>query len=1059
MIDEITELHDSDEVKRLLLEVDATRLAGDLGADSSGTADDASGEPAHAAARLRVAAYVALTQAVGEEDIRDLLDRTSTIQGRQALEEQLRSVFGKWAGYIDALLDAGTGPTIGDLLFYAAAGFLARKPTDVRALLRQDSVRTTLESQIEGIADLYWPTRVRANISAALLFLIRQADYRDVRRARELMQILADDQKEIEAAWLEAKSEPQRDSLTLLGFYHLAHAATLTSEFLLAGSVEIRGRTLLDFGPEMRRLLVKAEEYLQMAGDPDSLFWLNCAAMLLWQLRATSVWSSGRGISERIDRLLGQIAGEGRDNPIFSLLPSQQDALEQRLLDRANVAVVLQMPTSAGKTLLAEFSILQAFEAYKDARVVYITPTRALATQVRRTLAEDLRPLGIQIAAAGGAFEEDPFELHMIEASDSIVVSTPEKLDLLLRTHPEWFSKLRLVVVDEAHLLRDGERGVRLEMLLANLRREQPLARLLLLTPFIENAPQIATWLGETRGISVTVHWRPSRILLGLAHIAGSGSQRSLTIEWKDPYSPDLRPKTLRIPTSVRSTEVQSNINKVVYLGERFRDLGVVLAMFSADKTDAESAALRASENRDILPEAKRTPALRLALALARDEYGVDAALARCLERGVAFHHAALSPTLRYLIEDQVRCGVIRFIAATTTLAQGMNFPVATVLVHSVAKPYGQGNLSPSEFWNIAGRAGRVGMVDRGLVVFVDHDRRGLWEEYAAKLREPIESALLHALDNINPNLSIEEQFETYKELRPFLQYLVHAAAMFGPAIALRNLEELLQASLASTQAHGAANAKLRGIAQTYLRVIARQNRGYLKVVDSTGLGSFSFDSLYSNLRSDPILSGGPGRVLGTRQEGLKRLVEALQWLPELDLAIGFGSGKMSTEAVAKVVQGWIDGQPVHQLARMFPGRDEEHKTRAAAHYIYGRVSQTISWGAHAYIRGWAMRSGRSHEDLPPTDAMLPSYIEHGVRTPEAAVASLLSVPRQLAETFADEYRTRSGPLTPEGAPAFREYLERTDAQTWRRVVEGSSLAGHVDSDDVRTVWRQMQGL
>src|SRR5262249_8644656 len=147
----------------------------------------------------------------------------------------------------------------------------------------------------------------------------------------------------------------------------------------------------------------------------------------------------------------------------------------------------------------------------------------------------------------------------------------------------------------------------------------------------------------------------------------------------------------------------------------------------------------------------------------------------------------------------------------------------------------------------------RVGLADRGLVVFVDHERRDLLEDYSTKLREPIVSALLQALDAINPNLSVKDQFETSKELRPFLQYLVHAAAMFGPAVAFRNLEELLQASLVGTQAQRAANGKLRGIAQSYLREIARQNTGYLKIVDSTGLGSFSFDSLYGALKNDPI--------------------------------------------------------------------------------------------------------------------------------------------------------------------------------------------------------------
>src|SRR5690606_1184391 len=142
-------------------------------------------------------------------------------------------------------------------------------------------------------------------------------------------------------------------------------------------------------------------------------------------------------ISERLDQLIDELVDAARSRPIFSLLPSQQEALRKSLLDPMRVAVVLQMPTSSGKTLLAEFSIVQAFEAYRgQARVAYVVPTRALATQIRRTLSEDLRPLGIEVAAAGSAFEEDPYELQLLESTDGVVVSTPEKLDLLLRAHP-----------------------------------------------------------------------------------------------------------------------------------------------------------------------------------------------------------------------------------------------------------------------------------------------------------------------------------------------------------------------------------------------------------------------------------------------------------------------------------------------------------------------------------------------------------------------------------------------------------------------------------------------
>ena len=94
----------------------------------------------------------------------------------------------------------------------------------------------------------------------------------------------------------------------------------------------------------------------------------------------------------------------------------------------------------------------------------------------------------------------------------------------------------------------------------------------------------------------------------------------------------------------------------------------------------------------------------------------------------------------------------------------------------------------------------------------------------------------------------------------------------------------------------------------------------------------------------------------------------------------------MSVDAVARVVQGWMDGKSISALAEDFPGDDSMSKTRKAAVYLYSKVSQTISWGAHAYLRGWSLRRQRSEAELRPVDAMLPAFIQYGVRTSEAAV-------------------------------------------------------------------------
>src|SRR5208282_321024 len=303
------------------------------------------------------------------------------------------SAFSKWDGYVNAALDSFQNPALDELLFFSCVGLLARRPIEVRSLLRRPQVRAVIKALEQRPGEQDWPENVRRAIGTALLSLVQQADHKDVSHAAELMRVLAVQQGEIEGKWLTESADSSRDALELLCYYHVAQAVIRTSEFLLVGTVERDGRQLSDFAPELGRLLVKAEDYLAASGDAELSLWLKAASLMLLQLRIDSIWVSGMNISERIDQLIRELTREGREHPIFSLLPSQHDALRQRLPDPTQVAVVLQMPTSAGKTLLAEFAMLQTFEAYKDGtRIVYVTPTRALATQVRRTLAEDLGP-------------------------------------------------------------------------------------------------------------------------------------------------------------------------------------------------------------------------------------------------------------------------------------------------------------------------------------------------------------------------------------------------------------------------------------------------------------------------------------------------------------------------------------------------------------------------------------------------------------------------------------------------------------------------------------------
>lgn len=961
--------------------------------------------------------------------------------------------------YLDAQATLAEQSNPDDVLYFAAAGLLSSRPHEVRGSLERHAPPEWLRAAAHHFDPDDWAARVRRQVTVSVIALVCQRSREDIKLSGELLRQLAELQADLEPRWLESQSLPSEQSLRLLAVYHAGEAVLRLSEFMLSGAIEVDGRQVGDIQPEMRRLLARAEEFLEVARASEERQWLAAVAVTLVRLRASSIWVQARGISTRIDEFVDSLVRAGRVHPVFSLLPSQQDALRQSLLDPARLALVLQMPTSAGKTLLAEFSILQTLDAFPEhSRVVYVVPTRALATQARRTISRDLGPIGVKCSAAGAAFEEDPFELNLLAETDGVVVSTPEKLDLLLRSHPEWFSDVRLIVVDEAHLLGDGERGSRLELLLANLRREAPEARLLLLTPFIDNADAIARWLSPERGHSVSVQWRPSQVLLGMATLSGGRGNWSFNVKLRDPYGDATNDLGIEIPTELRKQDLQTARNRVGFLGRYFERLGVVLTLFSASRSDAERSARECADQRTPLEEAEVPSSLSLAIGIARHEYGPDSDLAYCLSRATAFHHSSVSPILRYLIEDSVREGAVRYVAATSTLAQGMNFPVATVLIHSVHKPYGGGDMSASEFWNLAGRAGRVGMVDRGLIVFANEGHQKKLDRYSAAPANHLASALLAVLPKLTPGRSLKEQYREIPELRPFIQYLAHAAASQSPERAIANLEELIQQSLANETATSEQERRLlRTVGRSYLQQLLDASGGLLKAADQTGLSTFSFNELYAKVRDSDLLQRGPASVQRQGHDGYVELVEALRWVPELNLALGQGPGAMDVDAVARVVDQWVQGRQIHEMADQFPGETPSDRLRAAAQYLYGTVSQTMSWGTHAYFRSWLFAQD-DRDDVGVDDRMLPAYIQYGVNTPEAAVASLLGVPRPFATSFGEVYREERGELSPDRVGEFRQFTEDSDVGVWERVLERSGIES-VSASDVRRVVAEMHGL
>jgi helicase len=175
---------------------------------------------------------------------------------------------------------------------------------------------------------------------------------------------------------------------------------------------------------------------------------------------------------------------------IKTLYPPQRQALEIGLFRKKNL--VLAMPTAGGKTLVAEFYILN--EVLKNhTHCLYIVPLKALASEKYEDFKEKYKDLGLKIGIATSDYDLPSNNLSRYE----VLVATQEKIDSLLRFRARWLlDRLGLVIIDEIHYLDDPSRGPTLEILIARLRELKPSLRILALSATISNSLEIASWLG-----------------------------------------------------------------------------------------------------------------------------------------------------------------------------------------------------------------------------------------------------------------------------------------------------------------------------------------------------------------------------------------------------------------------------------------------------------------------------------------------------------------------------------------------------------------------------------
>lgn len=1013
----------------------------------------------------------------------DALSRPSG--GDQALREQSTAAAYK---VFDIRRLAPVPERIEERLFHvlhiSALAYCGDRWSDLRRWYTENSAALRSPS----IADAQWDKRLLYRIFECWIRLFRKNGWDDLHGIHEIIAGLREDQRSHETKLLGngSEAEDRAAALRLIALYHWAKGTELLAGYMLQGGAP-NIYALLDKHFEAG---VKAATASGDAQHEVILRWLHAASRVMI---TNSLWWGTRTVNSRVSRFVHALTSR-EHQPMFELLPPQRAALlEQGLLDQAKTAIVVDMPTSGGKTLLAEFRILQALNQFDvdGGWVAYIAPTRALAAQITRRLRQDLEPIGITIEQLTGAVEVDAFEEELLTDQQQpfdVLIATPEKLSLVIR-NKKVPRPLALVVMDEAHNIEAESRGLRIEFLLATIKRDCPEANFLLLMPFVESSESIARWLAQDinagKAISFsTTAWKPNERIIGLYRAIPDTSEKA---GWRLEYETlTVTDKAMKLRGTHRAggcRPIDVPKSKVLIGGVQHGFGLQTAAMATVMSRRGTSIAVgnridsvwtMARHAAAAVPVYETVPDdVRLVQDYLSTEVSSDFELVSMLDHGVGVHHAGLSDEVRTLMEWLAEAGHLRVLCATSTIAQGINFPVSSVFLASRFVPQRRQSveMAPREFWNLAGRAGRIGHDSVGVVGLAEGKDREAIIDFVRRNTGALASRLVTLLDELAEQgaLSDLQSVLWQDQWEDFRCYVAHLWAEKKTLDAvLADSEQLLRQTYGYTTLRNDPDQREKADAlldatQAYARELA-QHPGMAELGDSTGFSPEGVQKATNGLRDlDEKLTPAdwsPESLFG-QAGAMANLFGVMLKVPQLSRQLEeIGGEGFDHTHLSNITKDWVNGLSLEDIAKSyFARRGEVTDTEAftnACKAIYRAIVNNGTWGISALSRV----SGLDFKAMPEEERRrinsLPAMIYHGVRTEEAVLMRMNSAPRSAAEKLGEIYRSYAGDDSSlYSVGKARAFLRSMSSQDWSRACpQEAKLKG----EGYRRVWKVLSG-
>uniref|UniRef100_A0A8C1TPV3 Exosome RNA helicase MTR4 n=1 Tax=Cyprinus carpio TaxID=7962 RepID=A0A8C1TPV3_CYPCA len=433
---------------------------------------------------------------------------------------------------------------------------------------------------------------------------------------------------------------------------------------------------------------------------------------------------------------------------------------------------------------------------------------------------EEYTPLKPRVgkAAKEYPFILDPFQREAILCLDnnqSVLVSAHtsagktvsaryllEHQRLILRSMlyrgSEVMREVAWVIFDEIHYMRDSERGVVWEETIILLPDN---VHHVFLSATIPNARQFAEWICHLHKQPchvVYTDYRPTPLQHYIFPAGGDGLH--LVVDENGEFREDNFNTAMQVLRDAGDTGGNaggpSNVFKIVKMIMERNFQPVII--FSFSKKECEAYALQVAKLDFNTDDEKKLveEVFNNATDCLSDE---DKKLAQVehvlplLKRGIGIHHGGLLPILKETIEILFSEGLIKALFATETFAMGINMPARTVLFTSARKFDGKDFrwITSGEYIQMSGRAGRRGMDERGIVIFMVDEKMSpaVGKQLLKGSADPLNSAFHLTYNMVLNLLRVEEINPEYMLEKSFYQFQ-HYRAVPGVVEKMKKLEE-----------------------------------------------------------------------------------------------------------------------------------------------------------------------------------------------------------------------------------------------------------------------------